>query len=174
MGASGAGKSSILRLLTGAFKNFEGSVLIDNMPIGNYTLDSIRSQTGILLSQQDIFNGTLWENITMGNKEVSGESVTSMVQKCGLAGYVESLPNGYDTILDPSGKKLTGKIRQDILLLRALLGKRRLLLLEEPLNFLEDEYKKHIASFMLKEESTTVLIATSEGDIRERSCKSYR
>ncbi len=165
MGASGAGKSSILRLLTGAFKNFEGSVLIDNMPIGNYTLDSIRSQTGILLSQQDIFNGTLWENITMGNKEVSGESVTSMVQKCGLAGYVESLPNGYDTILDPSGKKLTGKIRQDILLLRALLGKRRLLLLEEPLNFLEDEYKKHIASFMLKEESTTVLIATSEGDI---------
>ncbi len=165
MGQSGSGKSTFLRLLTGAFKNFEGSILIDQMPIGNYTLDSIRSQTGILLSQQDIFNGTIWENITMGNKEVTNHALTQLVKTCGLTPFIESLPNGYDTILDPSGKKLTAKVRQDILLLRALLGKKRLLLLEEPLNFLEEEYKKHIAHFMLKEESTTVIIATSEGNI---------
>lgn len=165
MGESGSGKSTFLRLLTGAFKNFEGSILIDHMPMGNYTLDSIRSQTGILLSQQDIFNGTIWENITMGNKEVTNEQVTKLVNKCGLTSFIESLPNGYDTLLDPTGKKLSAKVRQDILLLRALLGKKRLLLLEEPLNFLEEEYKKHIANFMLKEESTTVIIATSEGNI---------
>lgn len=165
MGESGSGKSTFLRLLTGAFKNFEGSILIDHMPMGNYTLDSIRSQTGILLSQQDIFNGTIWENITMGNKEVTNEAVTKLVNKCGLTSFIESLPNGYDTLLDPTGKKLTAKVRQDILLLRALLGKKRLLLLEEPLNFLEEEYKKHIANFMLKEETTTVIIATSEGNI---------
>ncbi|KAF0241896.1 MAG: hypothetical protein FD183_558 [Chitinophagaceae bacterium] len=170
MGESGSGKSTFLRLLTGAFKNFEGSILIDYMPMGNYTLDSIRSQTGILLtgillSQQDIFNGTIWENITMGNKEVTNEAVTKLVNKCGLTSFIESLPNGYDTLLDPTGKKLTAKVRQDILLLRALLGKKRLLLLEEPLNFLEEEYKKHIANFMLKEETTTVIIATSEGNI---------
>jgi len=165
MGESGSGKSTFLRLLTGAFKNFEGSILIDHMPLGNYTLDSIRSQTGILLSQQDIFNGSIWENITMGNKDVSNADVTKLVNKCGLTSFIESLPNGYDTILDPTGKKLTAKVRQDILLLRALLGKKRLLLLEEPLNFLEEEYKKHIANFMLKEETTTVIIATSEGNI---------
>ncbi|TXT34588.1 MAG: ABC-type bacteriocin/lantibiotic exporter with N-terminal double-glycine peptidase domain [Chitinophagaceae bacterium] len=101
----------------------------------------------------------------MGNKEVTNEAVTKLVNKCGLTSFIESLPNGYDTLLDPTGKKLTAKVRQDILLLRALLGKKRLLLLEEPLNFLEEEYKKHIANFMLKEETTTVIIATSEGNI---------
>ncbi|MGC5075393.1 hypothetical protein, partial [Escherichia coli] len=69
----------MLRLLTGAFKQFEGTILIDNMPIGNYTLNSIRSQTGILLSQQDIFNGTIWENITMGNAEIKNTEVTDLV-----------------------------------------------------------------------------------------------
>ncbi len=168
MGASGSGKSTVLRLMTGAFKNYTGSVLIDNIPIGNYSIDSIRSQTGILLSQQDIFNGTIWENITMGNKQIAYEEVTSLVKKCGLSNYVESLPKGYDTELDPTGKKLSSIVRQDILLLRALLGKRRLLLLEEPFTSLDTVNKQHIAAFMLGVENATVIIATNEITIAQQ------
>lgn len=168
MGEAGSGKSTVLRLLTGAFKNFTGSILIDGMPIGNYTLHSIRSQTGILLSQQDIFNGTIWENITMGNKSLSHKTVNEIVDRCGLTSFIQSLPSGYDTQLDPAGKKLNSKVRQDILLLRALLGKRRLLLLEDPLNFLEPEYKKHIEDFLIKEETATVMIATNDRKIAEQ------
>jgi ABC-type bacteriocin/lantibiotic exporter with double-glycine peptidase domain len=162
MGQSGAGKSSMLRLLTGAFKEFEGSILIDDMPIGNYTLNSIRSQTGILLSQQDIFNGTIWENITMGNTDIKHSEVTAVVERCGLSSFIKNLPKGYDTVLDPSGIKLTGKIRQDVLLLRALLGNRRLLLLEEPLNYLEPVYKEKVTDYLMKKEEATVLIATND------------
>jgi ATP-binding cassette subfamily B protein len=168
MGEAGSGKSTILRLLTGAFKNFTGSILIDGMPIGNYTLHSIRSQTGILLSQQDIFNGTIWENITMGNKSLTYSNVNDIVERCGLTSFIQSLPSGYDTQLDPAGKKLNSKVRQDILLLRALLGKRRLLLLEDPLNFLETAYKQHIEDFLLKEETATVIIATNDRKIAEQ------
>ncbi|TAG10153.1 MAG: ABC transporter ATP-binding protein [Sphingobacteriia bacterium] len=168
MGKAGSGKSTILRLLTGAFKNFTGSILIDGMPIGNYTLHSIRSQTGILLSQQDIFNGTIWENITMGNKSLTYSNVNDIVERCGLTSFIQSLPSGYDTQLDPAGKKLNSKVRQDILLLRALLGKRRLLLLEDPLNFLETAYKQHIEDFLLKEETATVIIATNDRKIAEQ------
>ncbi len=168
MGEAGSGKSTVLRLLTGAFKNFTGSILIDGMPIGNYTLHSIRSQTGILLSQQDIFNGTIWENITMGNKSLSHKTVNEIVDRCGLTSFIQSLPSGYDTQLDPAGKKLNSKVRQDILLLRALLGKRRLLLLEDPLNFLETAYKQHIEDFLLKEETATVIIATNDRKIAEQ------
>ncbi len=168
MGEAGSGKSTVLRLLTGAFKNFTGSILIDGMPIGNYTLHSIRSQTGILLSQQDIFNGTIWENITMGNKSLTYSNVNDIVERCGLTSFIQSLPSGYDTQLDPAGKKLNSKVRQDILLLRALLGKRRLLLLEDPLNFLETAYKQHIEDFLLKEETATVIIATNDRKIAEQ------
>ena len=171
MGESGSGKSTILRLLTGAFTNFTGSILLDGMPIGNYNLNSIRSQTGILLSQQDIFNGTIWENITMGSEEIRYEEVTDLVNRCGLTSFVQSLPKGYDTVLDPTGKRLNSKIRQDILLLRALLGKKRLLLLEEPLNFLERKYKKNIQDYIFSEENATVLIATNDADTAARCNK---
>ncbi len=165
MGESGSGKSSFLRVLTGAFKNFDGSILIDQIPIGNYRLDSLRSQTGILLSQQDIFNGSIWENITMGNKAITPYEVGKLVDKCGLSSLIQSLPNGYDTELDPTGKKLSGKIRQDILLLRALLGKSRLLLLEDPLFNLSENFKKSIADYILKEINATVIIVTSDVEI---------
>ncbi len=165
IGESGSGKSSLLRVLTGAFKNFEGTILIDQIPIGNYRLDSLRSQTGILLSQQDIFNGSIWENITMGNKAITPTEVGKLVDKCGLSSLIQSLPNGYDTELDPTGKKLSGKVRQDILLLRALLGKSRLLLLEEPLNNLVGDFKKNITEYILKEINATVIIVTSDIEI---------
>ncbi len=168
MGPSGSGKSTVLRLLTGAFKNYTGSITIDNIPIGNYSIESIRSQTGILLSQQDIFNGTIWENITMGNKQISFEEVTSLVKQCGLSNYVDALPKGYDTVLDPTGNKLSSTVRQDILLLRALLGKRRLLLLEEPFTSLDATNKNQVAQFMLNAENATVIIATNETDIASK------
>lgn len=171
MGESGSGKSTILRLLTGAFNNFTGSILLDGIPLGNYNLNSIRSQTGILLSQQDIFNGTIWENITMGSEEIKYEEVTDLVNKCGLTSFVQSLPKGYDTLLDPTGKRLNSKIRQDILLLRALLGKKRLLLLEEPLNFLEKTYKHNIQDYIFSEENATVIIATNDVEVAARCNK---
>ncbi|WP_439504971.1 peptidase domain-containing ABC transporter [Sediminibacterium sp.] len=171
MGESGSGKSTILRLLTGAFNNFTGSILLDGMPMGNYNLNSVRAQTGILLSQQDIFHGTIWENITMGSEEISYEEVTDLVNKCGLTSFVQSVPKGYDTILDPTGKRLNSKIRQDILLLRALLGKKRLLLLEEPLNFLEKTYKRNIQDYIFSEENATVIIATNDVEIAARCNK---
>ena len=165
MGESGSGKSSFLRVLTGAFKNFDGTILIDQIPIGNYQLDSLRSQTGILLSQQDIFKGSIWENITMGNTAITPSEVGNLVHKCGLSSLIQSLPNGYDTELDPTGKKLSGKVRQDILLLRALLGKSRLLLLEEPFLNLVGDFKKSIAEYILKEINATVIIVSSDIEI---------
>jgi len=171
MGESGSGKSTILRLLTGAFKNFTGSILVDGIPMGNYNLHSVRSQTGILLSQQDIFHGTIWENITMGSSHIQYDEVTDLVNRCGLTSFIQSLPKGYDTLLDPTGKRLNSKIRQDILLLRALLGKKRLLLLEEPLNFLEKRYKQNIQDYIFSEENATVIIATNDVEIAARCNK---
>ena len=171
MGTSGSGKSTLLRLLTGAFKNFEGSVLVNNIPIGNYSLNSLRASTGILLSKQDIFQGTLWENITMGNKDIRLVDITDMIKKCGLSTFLESSPHGLDTQLDPTGKRLPMKTRQGILLARALLGKRQLVLLEEPFNGIERDHKMMILDFLKKDKDATVIITSNDKEVAEQCDK---
>ena len=105
MGNTGSGKSTLLRLLSGAYNQFGGNIFIDNIPLSNYQLDSLRKQTGILLSQQDIFQGTLLENISMGNQEISPHHILKLAEKTGLKKIVSELQEGLNTHLDPIGKK---------------------------------------------------------------------
>lgn len=168
-GASGSGKSSVLRLLTGAFTNFTGAVLVDNLPIGNYSLKSLRSQTGILLSQQDIFNGTLHENLTMGNTEISVEDITKLSDKLNLRDFIKTYKEGFDAVLDVQGKKLNTNIRQEILLVRALVGKHRLLLLENPFTSLEIQEVEALMEYLVNENNTTTII-TSDNEFVKSKC----
>lgn len=161
MGNSGSGKSTILRLLTGAFRQFDGAILIDDAPVGNYNLQSLRAQTGILLSLQDVFKASLMENLTMGNKAITMNEITELAEITGLTSFVQQQKNGYDYILDPAGKRLPKKIVQAILLMRALLGGHRLLLLEEPCQYLEDIYVQKILSFLKSDIHATIIITTN-------------
>lgn len=167
-GGSGSGKSTLLRMLTGNYKNFTGSVLVDDVPIGNYQLDSLRAQTGILLSSQDIFHGTLLENITLGN-QVPMEQITALAAKTGLDHFVRSNSEGYEVVLDPTGKRLSHQVKQNILLVRALLGKHRLLLLEEPFAHLNAACKQQMIDLVKSETKATVFIA-SEDESLSASC----
>jgi len=164
-GSSGSGKSTLLKLLTGAFKNFDGSILIDEIPLANYSLKSLRSQTGILLNQQDIFNGTLLENITLGNPNILLSDVTQLAKQIGLVNFIQQHQEGFDTILDPQGKRLSRKVSQHILLLRALIGKHRLLLLEEPFNYLDDAQKNSVLQYLRKDNTATIIITSEKEEI---------
>ena len=167
-GASGSGKSSVLRLLTGAFTNYTGTILIDNAPIGNYSLKSLRSQTGILLSQQDIFNGTLLENLTMGSAEISIEEVNNLSDKLNLRDFIKTYKDGYDAVLDTQGKKINANIRQEILLVRALLGKHRLLLLENPFNNLEPKEVVALMDYLQNENAATIIIISEDENVKSK------
>ena len=164
-GSSGSGKTTILRLLTGAYKNYKGALLVDGVSLNNYQLESLRSVTGILLSQQDIFQGTLLENFTMGNKAYNQEELKDLVELCGLTNFVQSLPHGFETTLDIAGNRLPAKIKQCILLIRSLLGKRRLLLLEEPFHYLDETERNKLMNFILKDTSATTILTTTDINI---------
>lgn len=161
-GVSGAGKSTVLRLLTGAFTAYNGSILIDGIPVGNYEVQSLRHLTGILLGSQDIFHGTLLQNLTMGNSAISIEKVTRMAKLVGLNTFVETSKGGYDSILLPVGNKLSSNVRKNILLIRALLGEHRLLLLEDPFDHLGQPFKEYIIQFIRESKTATVLIASED------------
>jgi ABC-type multidrug transport system fused ATPase/permease subunit len=158
-GPSGGGKSSMFRLLTGAFKHLDGKVLIDGLPISNYKLSSLRQNTGVLLNQFDIFRGSLLDNISMGDPQISIEEIMEVAKYTGLISFIQSQLQGFDTLLDPLGKRLTQSIRQRILLTRSLMGKSRLLLLEEPFQQLNPQDKINLLQFIRLRKSTAIIIA---------------
>lgn len=163
-GASGSGKSSLLRLLTGAYSHFDGKVMIDGLPIGNYNLSSLRSQTAVLLSQQDIFRGSLLDNLTMGDTSIPLSDVQQAAAVTGLSVFIQSAKQGLDTVLDPLGKRLPQHIRHQLLLTRALLGNTRLMLLEEPFLQLTSDQRNAVCRYLKEKKKATVLVfsATEE------------
>jgi ABC-type bacteriocin/lantibiotic exporter with double-glycine peptidase domain len=162
-GLDGRGKSTLLKLLTGSYQDFEGAILINNVPIGNYDRSSLRAQTGIMLTQQDIFEGSLIDNITMGNPAVSLQRVNELAEKTGLLSYVSTLSRGYDTELDAAGIRLPRNVIHKILLVRALAHNPSLLLLEEPWQGIEEKNKKQVQEALLHEsKNTTLLVVTSD------------
>ena len=162
MGKGGSGKSTLLRLLDGAFADFEGILKIDDIPLRNYELTSLRSHIGIVLHQDDIFAGTLWENITMGREGVDIKRVVQLLDKVGLSSYFASLPQGFDTILDPMGQRLPEQIIHNIMLVRAIAGSPRLLLLEEPWSGMEDSDREQIIDLLASLKDITVIVVSND------------
>jgi len=175
MGAEGSGKSTVLRLMTGAYTEYDGNILIDNIPIKNYDIASLRSYTGIFLSQQDIFQGSLEENITMGNQDIDRTEVIALFEKVGLMGFLSSLKDGFDTELDPTGHRLPRNVIHKLLLVRALVNNPRLLLLEDPFSGLEETFKVQIQSLLLdKNNPATVVISTNDEQFAKQCDKIIR
>ncbi|MBM3922981.1 MAG: ATP-binding cassette domain-containing protein [Sphingomonadales bacterium] len=163
-GKGGSGKSTLLRLLDGAFADFEGILKIDDIPLRNYELSSLRSHIGIVLHQDDIFAGTLWENITMGKEGVDIKRVVELLDKVGLSAYFASLPQGFDTVLDPMGQRLPEQIIHNIMLVRAVAGSPRLLLLEEPWSGMEDSNRAQIIQLLSGLRDITTIVVSNDDE----------
>lgn len=170
MGRYGSGKSTLLRLLSGAYQPFNGVINLDEQSIANYTVQSIRDVTGILLSMQELFQGSLMENITLGKNNVNRAEVNRLAELIGLKDFIDRQPEGYDLPIDPNGDRLPRRIRLKILLLRALIHQPRLLLLEEPWLGLETEYAQKIKEYLLQQTpETTVIVVTNDVDFAAKA-----
>jgi len=164
-GPEGSGKSMLLRILTGNYQDFQGSFQINHFPIHNYSLKSLRKQTGILLHGQEIFGGSLWENISLGQKEITIEVILQKANELGFDDLLNHFPSGFETIIEPIGKKTPQTIVRKILLLRALCGNKKLLLLEEPWAGLESQNKETIKKYLLNlPADTTVVVVSDDAD----------
>lgn len=161
-GKAGTGKSTLLRLLDGAYTDFTGSLQLNKIPIRNFDLNSLRSQIGILLHQHDIFQGTLWENVTMGRPNVAIEHVVRLFEKVNLAPFFAALPMGFETELDPTGQRLPRQIIHKILLVRALIGNPRLLLLEEPWSGMDNGTKEKVIALLREHSFSTRIIVSND------------
>ncbi len=131
LGATGSGKTTIINLIPRFYDVTSGRITIDGIDIRDVTLDSLRSQIGIVLQETNLFSGTIRENIAFGRSDASDEEVIEAAKAASAHDFIMSFPQGYDTPVGERGSTLSGGQKQRIAIARALLLKPQILILDD-------------------------------------------
>ncbi len=169
-GYNGAGKSTLLQLLAGLFENYSGSIAYNGFSLRSIDPSTLRKAIGKYSTQEDIFQGTILENITLGMSEVSLKEVVQVAQTIGLDTYIKKLPMGYKTVLMSGGRNTPESIRTKIILARSFILRPKLLLLEDFLNEFQVDEKKNIATCLTDGTYNWTLLAVSNDPMFAASC----
>ena len=169
-GESGAGKSSLLRLIAGVIEPTKGKVYLDKFMLSNINLNHYRSHLGLSLADETPFEGTIRENITFGNPEISDEQLMWAIENVGLYQFIKESPKGLNTVLYPEGRQISYTIAKKIVLARAIVDKPKVLILEDPLDQFEPVEVKRIIKFLTDESNPWALVVVSRNNDWSASC----
>jgi len=132
VGPTGAGKTSVISLLSRFYDPWEGQIKVDGIDIKNLKLHSLRESTSIVLQDSFLFPMTIGENIAFGNPDASFDEVIEASKAAQAHDFIMNLPDGYETVISEGGASLSGGQRQRISIARAFLKKAAILILDEP------------------------------------------
>ena len=161
VGATGAGKSTIINLLNRFYEINSGSIYIDNHNVKEYSLSSIRKQIAVVLQDVFLFADTILNNITLNHPEISREQVVEAAKKIGVHDFIMSLPDNYDYNVKERGIMLSSGQRQLIAFLRAFVSNPSILILDEATSSI-DTYSEELiqrATETITKDRTSIVIA---------------
>ena len=161
VGATGAGKSTIINLLNRFYEIRSGVISIDGENIENYTLDSLRKQIAVVLQDVFLFADTILNNITLNNEAITRDDVVNAAKEIGVHEFIMSLPNGYDYNVKERGVMLSSGQRQLIAFLRAFVSNPGILILDEATSSI-DSYSEELiqrATETITKGRTSIVIA---------------
>lgn len=162
-GYNGAGKSTLMQVLSVGKRDFTGSLLFNGLPKRNLHLRSLREHIGDMSTQEEIFKGTIRENIDLGNEHIPLQRVLEVAEAVSLNQFIRDLPKGLDTELLSGGRNIPRSIVTKILVARAIVGKPKLLAMEEPLGNLNYRDRLRIAKLLTdKNQNWTLVSVTSD------------
>jgi ATP-binding cassette subfamily B protein len=170
LGATGSGKTTIINLIPRFYDPTQGRITIDGHDLREVTLDSLRSQIGIVLQETTLFAGTIRENIAFGRPDASLEEIQAAARAAAAHEFIESFPQGYETPVGERGATLSGGQKQRIAIARALLLNPRLLILDDSTSSVDlateaqiqhalDALMKNRTSFVIAQRISTVMNA---------------
>ncbi|TAG59907.1 MAG: ABC transporter ATP-binding protein, partial [Runella slithyformis] len=161
VGATGAGKSSIVNLLSRFYEINQGQILIDNIDVNQYELGALRKNIGVVLQDVFLFSDTILNNITLGDDSIGRERVIAAAQLVGVHDFIERLPNGYDYNVMERGATLSVGQRQLISFVRALVHDPKIIVLDEATSSVDTETEELIQAAIekLMKGRTAIVIA---------------
>lgn len=170
LGATGSGKTSIINLLPRFYDVTEGSVIIDGIDVREVTMESLRSQIGIVLQETNLFSGSIRENIAFGRPDAQMEDIIAAAKVAEAHDFIMSFPTGYDTSVGERGATLSGGQKQRIAIARAVLLNPRILIMDDSTSSVDflteqriqralDQLVEGRTSFIIAQRISTVLQA---------------
>jgi subfamily B ATP-binding cassette protein MsbA len=161
VGPSGAGKTTLLQLLPRFYDVTSGRILIDGQDVRDLKMGSLRRQIGMVLQDNILFTGSIRENILYGRPSASDDEIFAAAIAANADGFINELPDGYETQIGERGTKLSGGQKQRIAITRAFLKNPPVLILDEATSALDSESEKQIQSALnrLMIGRTTLIIA---------------
>jgi ATP-binding cassette, subfamily B, multidrug efflux pump len=184
LGATGSGKTTIINLLPRFYDPTDGRITIDGYDLRDVTIDSLRSQIGIVLQETTLFSGTIRENIAFGKPDATLEEIQNAARAAAAHDFIMSFPDGYDTHVGERGQTLSGGQKQRVAIARALLLNPRILILDDSTSSVDLTTESHIqtaletlmkgrTSFVIAQRISTVInadkiIVLDKGEIVEQ------
>jgi len=161
VGRSGSGKSTLSKLIQRLYHPRSGRVLLDGFDIKGANLDSLRQQIGVVLQDDFLFNGTVFDNITFNNADISPEQVVEAAKMAAAHDFISALPQGYETHIGERGTGLSGGQRQRLALARVFLSTAPILILDEATSALDSETERQVLQNLQRvRNGRTVLMIT--------------
>lgn len=161
VGETGSGKSTIINLLARYYDTTEGEILIDDTPIKNMNLSSLRSQINVMLQDNYVFSRSIKDNITYGKRNVNQEKIEKVCKELQIHDWIKSLKNGYNTVLHNNGKEISTGQRQLICFARAIIANPQILILDEATSNVDLKTEKLVQEGLdtLLKNRTSIVIA---------------
>ncbi len=144
VGSSGAGKTTIVHLICGLYEVEQGSISIFDHDIKDWNLEQLRSKIAYVSQETYILPGTIYENVRFGNLDATKEEVENAIQMAGLQTFIDSLKDGYNTVLSEDGDNLSGGQRQRLSIARAFLRNASIYIFDEPTASLDPETEEQV------------------------------
>lgn len=165
-----SGRATIMRIISGLYTEFSGKVAFNGFPLNNLDLERLRRHIGDYSIYEDIFKGSILENITLGRSDVQMHEVISAAQQLELNEFVASLPKGYYTELLPEGRNIPQHIRTRIMLARCILADPLLLTVEGFFSGMEKSERELVINTLTKKERRWTMLAVSDDPVLARHC----
>lgn len=169
VGQSGAGKSTLVSLILRFFSPQNGSIKLDQKDLANYELSPLRNEMAIVPQEVILFGGSIQENIAYGKPDASLDEIKAAAQKANALEFIESFPDGFNTLVGERGIQLSGGQRQRIAIARAVLKNPTILILDEATSSLDSESEKLVQEALdqLMENRTSIVVAHRLSTIRK-------
>lgn len=165
-GELGSGKSLLLNMMAGFYPPTAGSILINKIPLKNIDKDKLRMEMGVYLEDMRIIQGTVQDNILLGNENVSTEDVLALSEKIGAENISSQFTSGFFTNISETDPEISFSSKKKILLLRAMAGNKKLLLLEDPIDGMNDTFKYKMLQYLEEiKHKTTIVIVSQNSEI---------